>query len=41
MIFDIQPVPHLHAIPINGSARFSMALAIISGISFSGNWYGP
>ena len=40
VVFDVQPVAHLHAVAVDRQ-RSSSALAIISGINFSGNWYGP
>jgi len=37
VILDVEPIPFLHSIAINGSDLFSWALAIMRGINFSGN----
>ena len=41
VIFHIQPIPNLFSVAINGQGFPSRAFKIMSGISFSGNWYGP
>ena len=41
MILYIEPVTYILPVPYTGSGLPLSAFAIISGISFSGKWYGP
>jgi hypothetical protein len=40
-VLDVEPVADLLAVAVDGSGSACRALRIISGMSFSGYWYGP
>ena len=41
MVLDPEPVANLAAVAVDRQLLPASALVVISGISFSGYWYGP